>query len=306
MGHHAVVGAHRETLHVPAPHHGLGRLRLGEAAVGPHGLGHAGELRHGGHVADHHTAGGECGGHGVQALPGGEHVQDHAVHGAGLLGGTELLREVTEAQLPRGVRAAEHGLDVAACDLRELLAALERVHATLVPNRAQQGDAQRTRADPGLDHPGAREDVRHGHDLTRVLGVDHRRAAGHGEHEVLEQGAQRLVLDAGGVAHHGPLGLPDQLVVREHPAVRVVLPAVHQGDGGHLPALVRELDALPRAERPAPVGRAAHGRCGGGGGGFVGSLLGHLLAFARGRQGCCPVCGAVPRVGAASAAILPP
>src|SRR6478752_4373734 len=67
---------------------------------------------------------------GVEALPRGQHVEDDPV--APLPRRRQRLREVAERQLPRGVRLAgrpaEELADVAAGDVGELLAALERRH----------------------------------------------------------------------------------------------------------------------------------------------------------------------------------
>src|SRR5690606_22536722 len=53
---HPMVGAHRETLDVPAAHHRLGRLRLGEQPGAADVLRHARELRRRGDVAEHDAA----------------------------------------------------------------------------------------------------------------------------------------------------------------------------------------------------------------------------------------------------------
>ena len=135
--HHAVVGAHSQALHVPAAHNGFVALGFGEATVQAHALNQAGHLGHGCNVADEHAAGCERLRHGVQALPGREHVEDHAVDAAGLLDLRQGILQVADAQLPRRVRAAEHGFNVAAGNLGELFTTLEGVHATVVADCTQ-------------------------------------------------------------------------------------------------------------------------------------------------------------------------
>ena len=80
---HAVIRAHGEALDVPAAHHRLARVGLGEQARAADVLGDAGELGRRGDVAEHHAAGGERVGDGVDALPRGEHVEHDAVDRAG-------------------------------------------------------------------------------------------------------------------------------------------------------------------------------------------------------------------------------
>ena len=106
--------------------------------------------------------------------------------------------------------------------------------------------------DAGLDDAGAGEDVRHGDDLAGVLRVHDGRAAGHGEDEVAQQGAQGQVLVAGAVRHLAALGQADDVVVIEQAAVGVVLAAGRQGDGGQAHLLIGELDAVARAEESSP------------------------------------------------------
>ena len=176
------------------------------SAGGADRLDGAGQLGHGGDVVDPDPAGGQHGGDGVDAFPRREHVKDHAVHGAGLLGLQDLFLEVADGDVPGRVRAAEDGFHVAAGDFGEFLAAFEGVQVAGIAHGAQQGDGQGAGADAGLHHAGAGVDVAHRDDLGGVLGVDHGGAARHREHEVLQQRAQRLVADLGGVLHDGPLG----------------------------------------------------------------------------------------------------
>ena len=96
----------------------------------------------------------------------------------------QVVLEVADGELPGGVGAAEVALHVLLGDLGEVLAALVGVQHALVADGAQQEDAQRAGADPASTTraPGkmsAKED------LSRVLGVDHGGAAGHGQDELL-------------------------------------------------------------------------------------------------------------------------
>ena len=80
----------------------------------------AGELGGGGHVGAEDAAGDQRLGDGLQALPGGEHVEDDAVD----LGVAKVVLEVADGELPRGVRAAEVALDVLRWRSRRSRAAL--------------------------------------------------------------------------------------------------------------------------------------------------------------------------------------
>ena len=193
---HAVVGPHREALHVPAAHHRLGRLRLGVLPGRADRLGDARELGDGRDVAEQHAAGLQRGRDDVDALPRREHVEHDAVDGCRAARLGQRLGQVAERDRPvLGVGAVE-GRDVAARDLGELLAALEREEAARRADRAQQPERQRARADAGLDDGGAREDVGLREDLRGILRVDDRGAARHRHDEVAEQRTQGEVLDA--------------------------------------------------------------------------------------------------------------
>ena len=261
MRNHAVIGADRQALHVPAAHNGFVAFGFGEAAVQAHALNQAGHLGHGRNVADEHAAGCERLRHSVQALPGCEHVEYDAVHAAGLFNLRQGVLQVADAQLPRRVRATEHGFNVAAGDVCELFTTFEGVHATVVADCTQQRDGQCAGADSGLDDACAGEDVCLDDDLGGVLGVDDGCAARHGEHEVLVEGAQRLVEDAVSVGDDGAFGRADEVVVLEEALVGVVFAAFGEGDGGDAAAFVSDLDALAGAEGAAAVD------CAGGGGG---------------------------------------
>lgn len=262
MGHHAVVRADGQALEVPAADHGFPGVGFGEAAVGADGLGGAGQLRHGGDVVDPDAPGRQDGGDGVEAFPGRQHVQHHAVHGAGFLGLDDLFLEVAQGDLPGRVRAAEDGFDVAAGDVGELLAPLKGVQVAVVAHRAEQRDGQGTGADAGLDDAGAGEDIGHGDDLGGVLGVDDRRATRHGEDEVRKQRPEGLVLLADVVDHHRAVRLANDLVVVEEAAVGVERAAGLQADRVHPAAFVRQLHPLAHPERAAAAVGTGRGQRG--------------------------------------------
>ncbi len=79
MADHPVVRADGEALDVPVADHRLPGGRLVEAADLADGLDGPGELGGGGDVAADDAAGDERLGDGLQAFPGGEHVEDDAV-----------------------------------------------------------------------------------------------------------------------------------------------------------------------------------------------------------------------------------
>jgi hypothetical protein len=138
-------------------------------------------------------------------------------------------------------------------DLREVLAPLVGVDVPAVAHRAQQRAGQRAGADAGLEHPGARVDVRHRDDLRGVLRVDDGGAARHRQDVVGQQRAQRQVVHAPGGAHDAALGLADQRVVVEVALVRVELLAWGERERV-VPALgVGQLDQVPRLEGSLPV-----------------------------------------------------
>jgi len=219
--------------------------------VGTRRLGHPGELGDGGDITDEDTTGGQCAGDDIEALPGRQHVQDDPVDGARLDGLRQGFDQVADGDPPGWVRTAEEALDVASRDVGEVLAAFEGVQVPLVAHGPQERHAQRPRAHAGFDHVGAGEDVGHGHDLTGVLGVDHSRAAGHGEHVVAEQRTDRQVLDAGGVLHGRAVRGADEVVVGQPAAVRVEVLARHEGDRVKSALGVGQLNALTLGELSA-------------------------------------------------------
>ncbi|EHM25979.1 hypothetical protein SPW_5597 [Streptomyces sp. W007] len=250
MADHPVVGADGEALHVPVADHRLPGLRFGEAADLADGLDGARELGGGGHVGAEDAAGHQGLGDGLQALPGGEHVQHDAVD----VGVGEVVLEVADGQLPGRVRGAEVALDVLLGDLGEVLAALVGVQHALLADGAQQEGAERAGSDPGLHDAGAGEDVGEGQDLARVLGVDHGGAAGHGQDVVGEQGAQREIGDVSRGADNTALGSTDQLVVRERTLVGVEVLSGFEREGVVAALGVGELYLVPDLEGPTSAG----------------------------------------------------
>ena len=154
---------------------------------------------------------------------------------------------ITSSQLS-GSRTEER-LHVAAGVLGVVGAHVVGDHLPLRPDGAQQRTRQRPGSGPGLQHPGAGEDVALVHDLRGVLRVDHLRAARHRQHVVDQQRPQHQELIAVGRLDHAALRLPDHRVVRDRAAVGVELAA---GAEHHrvVPALgVGELHAITDDER---------------------------------------------------------
>ena len=123
----------------------------------------------------------------------------------------------------------------------------------LLPHRAQQPAAQRARAGPGLEHPRAGEHVGERHDLRRVLGVDHRRAALH------RPACSRPA--AGGTttygvppqrADHVPVRAADDVVVAQRAPVGVERRAGPQGD---------QVACAPSGRSAGPARPASSGPC---------------------------------------------
>ena len=153
------------------------------------------------------------------------------------------------------------GKDLRTLRLRDFRSYLGVVGANLVggdaaggTDRAQQRAGQRARAGAGLEHPGAREDVAPHQDLRGVLGVDHLRAARHGQHVVGEQRPQREVGGAAGGGDHRALRLADHVVVRDRAAVGVVLAALGEHQRIAAALGIGELYPVSDLERAARVG----------------------------------------------------
>ncbi len=236
---------------MPAAHHRLRRVRVGEQSGRADRLRHPGQLGDRRDVAEHHPARGQRVGHHVDALPGGEHVEHHPVDGARPDRCRQRLDQVAHDDPPVLRLGAEEGHDVGLRDLGELGPAFERDKGSARPDPAQQPQAQRTGTDPGLDHRRAREDVAEAEDLRRVLRVDDRRAARHRHDEIAEQRAQREVLVAVRRRDHGRVGQADQRVVADHSAMRVEDRTRFQGDRVQAPLRPGELHPVAGAKRSA-------------------------------------------------------
>ena len=95
---------------------------------------------------------------------------------------------------------------------------------------AQHRHAQRAAADTALEHAHARTDVGEHADRGEVLRVDHLRATGHLDDEVLQRRTQHGVRRAAGAARDEALALADEVGVRDEAVVAVELAVVDQGD----------------------------------------------------------------------------
>ena len=254
MRHHAVVWAHGQPVDVPGAHHGLPGLGLGEQPAVTQGLHGARELGDGGDVGQEEPARGQGRGGGLDVLPGREHVQDHPVDAARFHPDGDDLGEVAGAQLPGGVVATEPGVHVGGGDPGEVLAALDGQEVAALPDGGEQVHGQCARADSGLQNTGAGEDVTHGDDLSGVLGVDHLRTAGHGEHVVGQERAQQEQLVAGVGLDDAALIQTDDVTVAEGAAHGLEV-ALGVEQEGVLAALgVGDLDAFAVTEGPATAG----------------------------------------------------
>ncbi len=152
------------------------------------------------------------------------------------------------------MRAAEVALHVLLGDLGEVLAALVGVQHALLADGAEQEGGQCAGSDAGFHDARAGEDVAEGQDLTRVLGVDHGGAAGHGQDVVGEQGAQRQVDDVSRGTDNAALGSTDQLVVRERTLVGVEVLSGFEREGVVASLGIGELDLVPDLEGPTSAG----------------------------------------------------
>jgi hypothetical protein len=228
----------------------------------PHRLGDPGQLGSGGDITHEHPSRGQRRGNHVKALPGGEHVKDHAVDGAVGAGLRQGLDEVADRDAPGRMVGPEVGPGVGLGDVGEVGAPLEGVEPPGLPDGPQQRHRQGPGPHPCLGNHGPGEDVGHGDDLSRILGIDDRGASGHRHDVVGQQGPQGEVFDPGGVLHRGPVRSTDEVIVGEVAAVGVELLTGGQGDGVQATPGVGELDALPHGERSAPKmdpGRLSHG-----------------------------------------------
>ena len=182
--------------------------RLGEAALTSRWRLHRpGQLGGRGHVTAQHAAGDQRGrGRGAtpmaRACPvrSGRNypVADQPHHPAGHQfrirpRGQRDSSARSPTEPPGRVRAAEEALTFSRAISAKSGPPLVGDQQPVLADGAQQPAGQRAGARARLQHPGAGEDVRHGHDLGRVLGVDHGRAARHGQREIGQQRPQRDV-----------------------------------------------------------------------------------------------------------------
>ena len=147
--------------------------------------------------------------------------------------------------------AAEEVRDVPGGDVGELLTAFEGQHTSVVADRAQQGEGERTGADSGLDDGGTGEHIAHRGDEGRVLRIDHGGSARHRQHEVLVPWPHRLELDACGAVHGHTGRSSEQIIMLDPPLVGVELLPGHQDDGVEPAAGIRELHFVAGSERSA-------------------------------------------------------
>ena len=82
----------------------------------------------------------------------------------------------------------------------------------------------------------------------RSFGIDHLSAAGHLEHVFRERGTDRGEAGVLRGAHRGAVGLADDVVVRQHPGVRVELTAVGERHQMASALGVDQEDPVTRAE----------------------------------------------------------
>ncbi len=253
MARAAVARPDRETLRVPLPYGHLNASRLEPAPVRTQRVHGAAELGGRGDVAAQHAARLQHLADRVHALPGSEHVEDHAVDPLR----THRLDEITDTYVPCRVLLLEEALHVLLGDRGEVGAALVRVELSRRPDGPQQRERQSARADTRLEHPRPREDVGVHEDLRGVLGIDHGRATRHRDRVLLEQRTQREVRDALRRGHDDTVRAVDEVVVVDAAPGRVERRPRRQLDRVPPPLRVEQGDALPRLQRsctdPRPV-----------------------------------------------------
>ena len=221
---HAVLGADGEALEVPAADDGLPGLRLGEAAVVPDRLGHPGEL--GRRSRRSRSARRPAS---APSATASRHSQgasmSRTTRSTSGSSRRQRLDEVADDEPPGRVRRRRRSSTLPRATSAKSSRRSKDEQLPLVADGAQQRQRQGAGPDAGLDDAGAGEDVGHRDDLGRVLGVDDGGAARHRHHVVGQQRAQGEVLDARGVRDDRAVGLADEVVVREQPAVGVELAA---------------------------------------------------------------------------------
>ncbi len=116
----------------------------------------------------------------------------------------------------------------------------------MTADSAEQRTRQCARSDSGLKDSGAREDVGDADDLRGVLGVDHRGAPWHRQHEVGQQRSQGKVGHTPRRGHDNALRLPKQIVVGDRSLMSVEELAGLQRDSVQLALGVTQLDPVSR------------------------------------------------------------
>ena len=74
MPHHAVIGAHRQAIYMPATRHGFPSQRLTKALGASQRFNRARHLGDGSHIGAKYAAGGQSPGALLHVLPGRQHV----------------------------------------------------------------------------------------------------------------------------------------------------------------------------------------------------------------------------------------
>ena len=243
MGHHAMVGTHRVALDMPAPMQHLDGVVQAERRVFQ-GPAQPLDLHDARRVGQQDAAGAQrrrgVGNH----PPRLRQIEHHPVE-AGLVDALVDVPNLGAVPLQR-LGAAE-ALDVGPGPGTEVLPPLVARHDRARP---QQRHRQRSRADPGFEHPGARKDVGQDEDRPRVLGIHHLRSPGHLEHGVGQGGAHGQEGRAARGLQPGALGRADDVVMGDHTGVGVELAARGQVDQVAAVLAVDQQDRLARLERP--------------------------------------------------------
>ena len=166
-------------------------------------------------------------GDGLDVLPGSKHVEYDPVDAA-LFGRPQHLVNVTDAQVPCGVAAAEPQVNVGGRDVSEVLAPLHRDKAPLRADRIEESHRQRAGAGAGLDDSRAGENIPHVGNDPCVLGIDDGGAAGHRHHIIDLQGPQDLELAAFLGDNHLAVGTANDVVMVESAAVGLETTTAHE------------------------------------------------------------------------------
>ncbi|COW60018.1 Uncharacterised protein [Mycobacterium tuberculosis] len=121
-------------------------------------------------------------------------------------------------------------------------------HLSGRPNRPQQRQGQSTGSGSCLQHPRAGKYVALMHDLGRIFGIDHLRAARHRHDVVDQQRAQHQEQGAVAGFDHAALLQPDHRVVGDRATMSVEFGTGSQRHGVAAPLSVGELNTFADAE----------------------------------------------------------